>query len=233
MPHRAIHARFIDTARELSPELTAAIERAGPIELSSRADLPFADYLCRAITGQQLSVTAVKTIWGRVEDSAGGKPLAEHFCESNTDLLRSCGLSGAKTKTVCAIADLARRGELKDDHLREMSAADRTAHITAIWGVGQWTADMMNMFYFGEPDIWPEGDVAARKTLERLTSPRCKTLRTAGWNALPARAARPSARRRALRRTGHISRSICGAMPTPRRFSFCHNPVAMCGRLRT
>lgn len=179
MPHRAIHSRFVETANELSPELSTAILRAGPIELSSRADLPFADYLCRAITGQQLSVKAAKTIWGRVEDSAAGKPLAEHFCETNTALLRSCGLSGAKTKTVCAIADLARRGELNDDHLRAMKAADRATHITAIWGVGQWTADMMNMFYFGEPDIWPDGDVAARKTLERLTTKRRKTVRTA------------------------------------------------------
>jgi DNA-3-methyladenine glycosylase II len=179
MPHRAIHSRFIETARSFSSELGAAITRAGPIELTSRADLPFADYLCRAITGQQLSVKAAKTIWSRVEASAEGKPLTEHFCERNMELLRSCGLSGAKAKTVCAIADLARCGELKDDHLREMSAADRTAHITAIWGVGQWTADMMNMFYFGEPDIWPDGDVAARKTLERLTSKRRKTVRTA------------------------------------------------------
>ena len=179
MSHRAIHSRFIETADELSPELSAAIARAGPIELTSRADLPFADYLCRAITGQQLSVKAAKTIWGRVEACANGAPLAEHFCERNTDLLRSCGLSGAKTKTVCAIADLARRGALSDDQLREMSAADRATHITAIWGVGQWTSDMMNMFYFGEADIWPDGDVAARKTLERLTSPRRKTIRTA------------------------------------------------------
>lgn len=179
MPHRAIHARFVDTARELSPALSDAIAALGPVELTSRADLPFADYLCRAITGQQLSVKAAKTIWGRVEDSAGGTPLIEHFHDANSDLLRSCGLSGAKTKTVCAIAALARQGELKDDDLRAMSAAERTMHITAIWGVGQWTADMMNMFWFGEPDIWPDGDVAARKTLERLTSPRRKTVRTA------------------------------------------------------
>ncbi|PIW31841.1 MAG: DNA-3-methyladenine glycosylase 2 family protein [Rhodobacterales bacterium CG15_BIG_FIL_POST_REV_8_21_14_020_59_13] len=179
MPHRAIHARFVDTARALSPALSDAIAALGPVELTSRADLPFADYLCRAIAGQQLSVKAAKTIWGRVEDSAGDVPLIEHLCDANTDLLRSCGLSRAKTKTVCAIAALARQGELKDDQLRAMSAAERTARITAIWGVGQWTADMMNMFWFGEPDIWPEGDVAARKTLQRLTSARRKTVRTA------------------------------------------------------
>ena len=179
MPHRAIHARFVDTARALSPALSDAIAALGPVELTSRADLPFADYLCRAIAGQQLSVKAATSIKSRVEDSAAGTPLIEHFHDANTDLLRSCGLSRAKTKTVCAIAALARQGELKDDQLRAMSAAERTARITAIWGVGQWTADMMNMFWFGEPDIWPEGDVAARKTLQRLTSARRKTVRTA------------------------------------------------------
>ena len=179
MPHRAIHSRFVETASELSPELADAISALGPIELSSRADLPFADYLCRAITGQQLSVAAAKTIWNRVEASAGDTPLIEHFCHSRTDILRSCGLSGAKTRAICEIGALAREGGLKDDELTHLTAAERAERITAIWGVGQWTADMMNMFYFGEEDIWPDGDVAARKTLERLTSKRRKTVRTA------------------------------------------------------
>ncbi|WP_420433163.1 DNA-3-methyladenine glycosylase family protein [Hyphobacterium sp.] len=176
---RAIHTRFIETASELSPELAAAITAVGPREMHSRSDLPFAVALSRSITGQQLSVAAAKTIWGRVEASAGNTPLVEHFCHSRADLLRSCGLSGAKTKAICEIGALAREGGLDDEMLRGLPATERAEHITAIWGVGQWTADMMNMFYFGEPDIWPDGDVAARKTLERLTSKRRKTVRTA------------------------------------------------------
>ena len=63
--------------------------------------------------------------------------------------------------------------------MRALSVADRNERLTALWGVGPWTADMMNMFYFGEADIWPDGDLAARKTLEGLTSKRRKTVRTA------------------------------------------------------
>ncbi|WP_421791181.1 DNA-3-methyladenine glycosylase family protein [Hyphobacterium sp.] len=173
------HTRFIETATELSPELAAAIKGVGPVEMHSRADIPFAVALSRSITGQQLSVKAASTIWGRVEASAGDTPLADHFYHANTDILRSCGLSGAKTKAICEIGALAREGGLDDEMLRGLSAEKRAEHITAIWGVGQWTADMMNMFYFGEEDIWPDGDVAARKTLERLTSKRRKTVRTA------------------------------------------------------
>jgi DNA-3-methyladenine glycosylase II len=174
-----IHTRFVETAQELSPALADAIAAVGPVEMHSRTDQPFAVALSRSITGQQLSVAAAKTIWGRVEASAGNTPLVEHFCHTRTDTLRACGLSGAKTRAICEIGAMARAGELDEAELRDLTAAERAARITTIWGVGQWTADMMNMFYFGEPDIWPDGDVAARKTLERLTSKRRKTVRTA------------------------------------------------------
>lgn len=102
-----------------------------------------------------------------------------YFAEVEPGLLRACGLSGAKVKAVRAIAEAALSHQLDATELSLLSATERTLRLTALWGVGQWTADMMNIFYFGEPDIWPDGDVAARKTLEKLTSKRRKTARTA------------------------------------------------------
>lgn len=179
MPAHVIHKRFIETARELSPALTAALERAGPQQMRNRADMPFAEYLCRAIVGQQLSTAAARTIWDRVVASANGAQVLDHFREENARLLRDCGMSGAKVKAVTAIAETHRTIGLDTKRLRAMDYATRTETLTAIWGVGQWTADMMSMFYFGEEDVWPDGDVAARKTLERLTSRRRKTVKTA------------------------------------------------------
>ncbi|MCW5725422.1 MAG: DNA-3-methyladenine glycosylase 2 family protein [Maricaulaceae bacterium] len=179
MDPQAIHDRFLQAAEPFGPALAAAIARAGPQTLISRADLPFAEYLCRAIAGQQLSVKAARSIWTRVENSAGGAPLIEHFRPERAEILRACGLSGAKTKAIIAIAAEARAGGLEAESLRGLDHAGRSARLTAIWGVGQWTADMMSMFYFGEADIWPDGDVAARKTLQKLTSARRKTALTA------------------------------------------------------
>ena len=179
MLHHAVHKHLADAAFDISPELHAAIIRRGPLEFPSRDGDPFPHYLCRAISGQQISVKAAQSIWGRVLASAGEAPLLDHFVPDNTDALRACGLSGAKTKTIITIAETHRAVGLDTDELRALTVPERTARLTAIWGVGQWTADMMNMFYFGEPDIWPDGDVAARKTLERLTSKRRKTVRTA------------------------------------------------------
>lgn len=174
-----IYERFVEIAKDLSPVLTEAIARIGPIDLTPNRNAPFPERLCRAIAGQQLSVKAAQAIWGRVVDSAADQALIEYFAEVDLKDLRACGLSMAKAKAMGAIAIATRSGQLDADALAALNHSERTKHLTAIWGVGQWTADMMGIFYFGDADIWPEGDTTARKMLERLTSPRRKTTRTA------------------------------------------------------
>lgn len=176
---RLIHTAMVETARPISPALAEAMARGGPVSLAPRQDTPFPAYLARAVAGQQLSVKAARSIWARVEAACADLPLMEALCETRADTLRACGLSGAKVKTLLAIAEAARAGRLETPALLALDAQARTAHLTEIWGVGRWTADMANMFWFGEPDIWPDGDVSARKTLEALTSKRRKTVRTA------------------------------------------------------
>ena len=174
-----VHRHFIETADEFAPDLAEALRRLGPQDFARRDDLPFPEYLCRAISGQQISVKAARSIWARVVASAEGRSLVEHFAACDGQGLRQCGLSNAKVKTIQGIARHHLDAGLDVHVLRPLGAEQRAERLTALWGVGAWTADMMNMFYFGEPDIWPDGDVAARKTLEKLTSKRRKTIRTA------------------------------------------------------
>jgi DNA-3-methyladenine glycosylase II len=105
--------------------------------------------------------------------------LGDAFCSSREEVLRGCGLSGAKVKTLNAIANAVEEDGLCGRNLRAMDPVARAEALTGIWGIGRWPADMANIFWFGESDIWPDGDVTARKTLERLTSKRRKTVRTA------------------------------------------------------
>jgi DNA-3-methyladenine glycosylase II len=176
---KAVHIQFLQTAEALSPELASAIAALGPAELPSSRETPFALYLARAVAGQQLSVKAARSIWARVEASNGEREFCDAFCAKRGETLRSCGLSNAKVKTLIAIGQATREGWLDGEALQSLDAEGRAMELTKLWGVGRWTADMANIFWFGEDDIWPDGDVAARKTLERLTSPRRKTIRTA------------------------------------------------------
>jgi len=170
-----VHARFLEIAEGLTPELHAALARAGPVAFAPSRDEPLPERLCRAVVGQQLSVKAAGTIWRRLLDHAAEQPLLEHFAQADPDALRACGLSGAKTKAVKGVAAMHAAGRLCPDALGVLDAEARKARLIEAPGIGPWTADMINIFWFGERDIWPDGDVTARKTFQRLIGPRRRT----------------------------------------------------------
>ncbi len=174
-----IHAELLATAEIFGAPLVAAISANGPQRLRRSRTDTVCDALTRAVAGQQLSVKAASTIWGRVLAAADGQELATFFSTVRTETLRACGLSGAKTAAVQAIGRAALDGELDERTLARLDHAERSARLLRLRGVGPWTADMLGMFYFLDPDIWPDGDVSARGTLARLTSKRRKTALTA------------------------------------------------------
>lgn len=174
-----IHHQFIETATELSTDLAEAITRVGALKLQADDSQPLVHRLSRSVAQQQLSVKAARTIWNRVLEAAGDAHLTEFFVEENAELMHSCGLSKAKVRAICGIAKESRRGGLDANELQTLTHKERSNSLTSLWGVGQWTVDMISIFYFGDENVWPDGDLAARKTLERLTSRRRKTVRTA------------------------------------------------------
>lgn len=174
-----IQHHLVQIAQSLSSELAEAIVTLEPITLTPHLDRPFPERLCRAVVGQQLSVKAAASIWQRVLEQAEGSSLMDFLHQAQPETLRACGLSAAKARAMGAIAPTAQAGKLEGSDLTALSVAERTQQLTALWGVGQWTADMMQIFYFGEPDIWPDGDTAVRKTIERLTDRTGQTQQTA------------------------------------------------------
>ena len=163
MMQDALHRRFVATAEGLSPALGRDIAALGPIWFPERADHGPAAFLARAIVGQQISASAARGIWARVEGAAAaqGATLAEFLARVDAEALRQCGLSGNKTKAVLAIQAAAFVSPF--DGLHALDHAARSALLCAIWGIGQWTADMMAIFYYHEPDIWPAGDLAVQR----------------------------------------------------------------------
>lgn len=165
----ATHLKFIGIAEDLSPQLAADMRFVGPVDIHERRGPDLCLFLSRAVIGQQLSTKAAGSIRGRMESlmarSGGGVP--QFFQPTNADALRACGVSGAKIKTLIALRDAQASGLLNEKMLAEMPAENRSRHLLAIWGIGQWTCDMAAIFYFNDFDVWPEGDVAVRKTFAR------------------------------------------------------------------
>ncbi|HMM77530.1 MAG TPA: DNA-3-methyladenine glycosylase 2 family protein [Gammaproteobacteria bacterium] len=162
----ALHADFVRTARRISRRFARAVDAAGPLAPPSRRRTPLPAYLARVIVGQQLSTTAARTIWGRLEAQAraAGRALPAYAAEAPLEVLRNCGLSGNKVRALQALAAADAAGALAAPRLKVLSSAARLDALLALHGIGPWTAQMAALFWFREPDIWPVGDVSVRKT---------------------------------------------------------------------
>lgn len=115
--------------------------------------------LARIIVGQQLSIASANAIWTRLR--AAVEPFApETLLAMPTAALKEAGLSRVKIATLQRLAAAVANGALKLDALT--CAPDEVIHarLTAIKGVGPWTADIYIMFSLARADAWSPGDLA-------------------------------------------------------------------------
>lgn len=151
--------------------------------------------LARIIVGQQVSVASANAIWARF--LAVAEPLSAASVASLTDeQFRLGGLSRPKVRTLRAIAAAVQAG-LDLDALAEMDEEEARASLTAISGIGPWTADIYLMFCLGRADVFASGDLAlqeaARLALDLEVRPKADVLasiaaeRWRPWRAVAAR----------------------------------------------
>ena len=169
-----LHREFLKTAGDFSPDLQSHMRRLGPLEIPSRKHLGLPHFLARVIIGQQLSTKAAHTIWSRIKVAAraADQRIPQYFCPKNADAIRACGASGNKTKALLAINEAHVQGLISPARLRKMDFETRSATLLELRGVGQWTVDIASMFYFGDTDIWPVGDLAVARTFRSYLNAR-------------------------------------------------------------
>lgn len=143
------------------------IESVGAFAMERKATASPFLALLEAIIHQQLNGKAAATIHGRVcglFPRTRGGPTPEHILGASDEMLRGAGLSQAK---MLALRDLARRtrdGEVPTlVQLRKMDDDAIVERLTAVRGIGRWTAEMLLMFRLGRPDVLPVDDFGVRK----------------------------------------------------------------------
>lgn len=162
----------LDSAEALARHLRALLERdtrlagihkkAGSLQL--RTGEPGFAGLAKVICGQQLSVASARAIWSRFELLQGAlRPQTYLLLEESA--VRATGFSGGKYRTLRAVAEAAVTGDLDFETLARLPAADAIGRLTAIPGIGPWTAEIYLMFSLAHPDIFPAGDLALQKAV--------------------------------------------------------------------
>ena len=124
--------------------------------------------LARIVMGQQLSTKAAATIAQRVDETVGGELLPDTLLATAPDKLRVAGLSRQKIGYLQSLAEAVISDALPIETLPQLTDDEVEAAITAVRGLGRWSAHMYMMFALGRPDIWPSGDLAVRVGFGRI-----------------------------------------------------------------
>jgi len=150
---------------EVDPRFGPVLAQAGRPPLRRRAD-GFAG-LAAIVVSQQLSTASAKAIWGRLEQAFDPFDHAA-VRRARAARLARAGLSAPKIRTLKAIAKAIDRGQLDLPALIDKPADEAHAALTAVHGIGPWTADIYLLFCLGHADSWPAGDLALQEATRLL-----------------------------------------------------------------
>jgi len=145
--------------------LASIITRVGPCKMAYRE--PTFEMLARAIVFQQLSTKAARTIYGRLEEAAGGPLTPQSIQNLSVGEMRRAGLSRQKLGYIRDLAEHAISGKVDFALLPSMTDQEVIETLTDIKGVGVWTAHMFLIFSLRRPNVLPVGDLGVRMAIQR------------------------------------------------------------------
>ena len=139
------------------------------------------------IVGQQISAAVAFVIYDRISAALGGIPTPSSVLTLGRDALRGCGLSVAKAGYVLALTEAQVTGQFDIEHLDTLGDAEVIATLTAVRGIGVWSAETFLIHNLRRPDVLPAGDLGLRRAvqaqwhLDRLPTPAQVRSRATAW----------------------------------------------------
>lgn len=157
--------REIEHLRKSDRKLGQAIERIGMIERRVIPDLFAA--LVNSVIAQQISAKAADTVWNRLLDRCGDiTPRA--IAAVDAEQIRQCGLSLRKAGYIKGIGEAVTRGELDLSELSRLPDDEVIRRLSALPGIGAWTAEMLLIFSLQRPNVVSWGDLGIQRGMMRL-----------------------------------------------------------------
>lgn len=152
-------ARLIDTVGPINPQ---AWRKGRPVDNAFSV-------LIYSIIGQQISGYAADAIAGRFRDVFGGRmPEPAELLATDVAAFKGVGLSTAKTTYIRSLAEHVVSGALDIDHIDTLPDDEVRRQITAVKGLGPWTADMFLLIHLQRRDVLSGGDLGIRQAVQRL-----------------------------------------------------------------
>ena len=150
----------------VDPKLYQLIGEIGDFQLRGSSQFTPFQELLRSIVYQQLSGKAAASIFGRLRAlyAKKGYPSARNILDTPEDDLRACGLSRTKIRSVKDLAQKTNARQLPSSRkIQTLTDAELIESFTTVFGVGQWTVEMLMIFNLKRPDVLPASDLGIRR----------------------------------------------------------------------
>ena len=164
------HKKLIKIGNLYVPELTKIVIQNGIISIDVPKNLDVFDCFAQTVVEQQLSYKAAKSIWSKVTDSAKKMniKLIDYFDEKNFKLIRNNGLSQNKIKSIMGAKEAINNGSISMNIIQELPYKEYKDLVKSLWGFGDWSAEMIAIFYLGRTNVWSDGDLMLKKGIEEI-----------------------------------------------------------------
>lgn len=175
--------------------LAKVISMVGPIEYLNREGENGYAFLVHEIVEQMLSIKAGRKIYERLESLCDGNITPESIAALSVEEIRSTGTSLAKAEYISIVTNEIISGRLVLEDLKVLSDKDVIKKLTAIRGIGNWTAKMYLIFVLGRQDVLPYEDSAFLQSYRWMyktqdCSPKAVMKRCAKWKPYTSIASR-------------------------------------------
>jgi DNA-3-methyladenine glycosylase II len=159
----------VEALSAIDPDLAGIVARHGPPPLWARE--PGFETLVKIILEQQVSLGSAVAALGRLRAALGiddGAPLTPAaVIELGEEAMRTAGLTRQKAAYLAGLASDVDTGRLDLAAVAASSDDETRPSLTAVAGIGRWTADIYLLMALGRPDVWPDGDLALAAALRR------------------------------------------------------------------
>ena len=158
-------SKAVKHLRRVDSDMRAIIAKVGPCGITARKG--YFTALCIAIFNQQVSGAAAKSMYAKFcAVFPGKKPTPEAaipFLKGPDDVVRACGISRQKRVYLLDLAEHFVDGRIPVRKLAGMDDEAIIEALTAVKGIGRWSAEMFLMFVLNRPDVWPVDDIGVQE----------------------------------------------------------------------
>ena len=143
--------------------MRSLIKKYSDTNLTTRKDVFFS--ICKSIVGQQISVAAASSVFLKFKKTCGGKITPKTVKNLSTLKLKLCGLSKQKVR---GIKDLSKKfldKTFNPNLIKKMEDEESIIYLSSLRQVGRWSAEMILLFTFNRPNIWPVQDIGLLRAI--------------------------------------------------------------------